>query len=474
MNSLRIENGYCKNREGVHFEAKEAKNGIPRDAWETYSAFANTDGGTIVFGLKEEGNSLKVVGVPDAEGRLQNIWNMLNNQEFISSNLLSNNDLRIADYEGCKLIIMDVPRAERSERPVYTHGNPRNAYRRNGEGDYKCSPDEIRSMIVDSSAKSTDLSIVENLTVSDLSKKTVTAYRNNYKVTKIESEWHDLNDEEFLRILGAAKYDDGVLRPTIAGLMMFGESYHICSEIPNYMLDYREYSEDSTNWTSRFTSDDGNWSGNLYDFYTECIRRLKKSINHGMAIGPDLKRIDDIGIDKVLREALLNAIANTDRNGSGGLVVERRPDVVIIRNPGTFRIPLDKAEAGGLSDPRNPTVLKMFTLLGFGERAGTGIPRMNTLCMMNGLQKPIYSEDHQPDRVTVRIKVTDEEGPMVLEEMLLDIISDNPKASITSMSDKTGKNRNTVARTLDKMKDQGLIERIDGTRGYWMIIKAKP
>lgn len=91
------------------------------------------------------------------------------------------------DCDGAKLIIMDVPRAERRERPVYTH-NPRNAFRKNGEGDYKCSLEEITSMMVDSSGTATDLSIVRTSLIEDLSKKSIAAFRNNYRVLRPDSE----------------------------------------------------------------------------------------------------------------------------------------------------------------------------------------------------------------------------------------------------------------------------------------------
>ena len=47
---------------------------------------------------------------------------------------------------------------------------------------------------------------------------------------------------------------------------MFGEAWRITSEFPYYFLDYREVMDDQERWNDRFTSDDGTWSGNLYDF----------------------------------------------------------------------------------------------------------------------------------------------------------------------------------------------------------------
>lgn len=473
MEGVRIVNGFCLNKENIHFEAKEARKGIPRDTWDTYSAFANTDGGILVFGLKECEKGLVVEGVSDVDGKIRNIWNTLNNREYISVNLLSNNDIRAMNCDGRNLIIMNVPRADRKDRPVYTHNNPRNAFRRNVEGDYKCTMDEIAAMMADSSRNPMDLSVVKTSMMEDLSRKTIESYRNNYRVIKPESEWNQLNDESFLRILGAASYDGNVLRPTIAGLLMFGIAYTISFEFGGFCLDYREYEDDPIDWIDRFMSDDGSWSGNLFDFYTESCRRVRRTLKHKMAVDADMRRIDDSDMDKVFREALLNAIANADYCSPGGIVVERRPNRIIIHNPGTFRIPLDKAEAGGISDPRNPTILKMFNLIGFGERAGSGIPRMTALCVNNGVPRPIISESNRPDRVTVMISLGLWENSSDIKSMILDKITKNPKISISTLSGELRVDRNVVAREIQKLKVEGIVERIGGTRGYWVVFRKE-
>ena len=79
-------------KEGLHLEAKSARGGFPDSFWESYSAFANTDGGVILLGVEEKpDHSLYVTdGLADAEKMKNDFWNMVNNRQKVSHNIVTN------------------------------------------------------------------------------------------------------------------------------------------------------------------------------------------------------------------------------------------------------------------------------------------------------------------------------------------------------------------------------------------------
>lgn len=71
--------------ENAAVEFKRAKGGVPADFWPSYSAFANTDGGTVILGAREKDGKREIEGLPDAEKTVADIWNAVNNAEKISA-----------------------------------------------------------------------------------------------------------------------------------------------------------------------------------------------------------------------------------------------------------------------------------------------------------------------------------------------------------------------------------------------------
>ena len=77
-------------RENNRIEAKKALGGLPKSIWETYSAFANTYGGIILLGVEElPDKSLRPVDLPDPDKLIKEFWNIVNNPNKTSVNVLS-------------------------------------------------------------------------------------------------------------------------------------------------------------------------------------------------------------------------------------------------------------------------------------------------------------------------------------------------------------------------------------------------
>ena len=463
-----FENGYCITPEGFHFEAKEASKGImPRDGWETYSAFANTDGGIIALGLRETEGRLMVVGVPDPSGCRQNLINQLNNREKVSVNILSEEDIETIDVGGKDVLIIKVPRADRCDRPVYIDGNTRNSYRRRGEADCKCSPEEVASMVSDSLRVATDRVMIDGMEAKDLDRETVSAYRNSLGSHRPNHPWTLLDDDEFLRVLGAAVKDGDTYRPTMAGLLMFGVAYSISMVLPNYRLDYREYGGLEDGWDYRLSSWSGDWSGNLFDFYNRVMNRMMVASGREFRIDSDMRRVENAPLDRCLREMTVNALVNADYRMPGAVTVEWRREQVSVGNPGSFRIPLERAMKGGYSDPRNITIAGMFSLIGSVEQAGSGIHRMVASCREIGLEPPRFEEEFDPSRVTVTLTMSKVGAD--IRTYIVEAMERDPKVTISEIAESLNVKRSLVEKTVNQLKDEGVVERTGGRRGSWCV-----
>jgi len=77
--------------EGADVEYKSARGGLPSSLWETYSAFANTGGGTIWLGVIQRNDGhLDVQGIQNVDKLKSDIWNLVNNREKTSRTCCSN------------------------------------------------------------------------------------------------------------------------------------------------------------------------------------------------------------------------------------------------------------------------------------------------------------------------------------------------------------------------------------------------
>ena len=203
-------------------------------------------------------------------------------------------------------------------------------------------------------------------------------------------------------------------------------------------------------------------------FYIFVTNRIPSMVGTGFSVPDGINREDDTQMIRALREVVTNALVHADYWGRGGTVLEMRPGSFTARNPGTFRIPLEEAEAGGTSDPRNRALFKMFNLIGRAERAGSGIRSVINACRNQGLSMPVIEELQRPDAVRVTLDFRRKPGTELVEG-IIGVIRSNPRASIVSIAESLGVSKSPVVSNLKKMKEDGIIERVGGTRGYWRI-----
>ena len=114
-------NNLSKYEENNRIEVKRAKGGLPNSLWETYSAFANTDGGIILLGVDEkENHTLVVTGVEDVHKMKADFWNVINNKQKISLNILTERMVSFKTIEGKAILCIEVPKG----RDRMTFANP--------------------------------------------------------------------------------------------------------------------------------------------------------------------------------------------------------------------------------------------------------------------------------------------------------------------------------------------------------------
>lgn len=397
--------------ESTDIEFKSAKGGFPGSLWETYSAFANTQGGVIVLGVKEKDGRFMIDNL--SEDQIQrykcDLWNGLNNKSICSTNILKDGDVQDGEYNGSYVLVINVPRAQRTQIPIYIKNNPDNVFKRNHEGDYQCTPDNVRRMYADADVEHTrDSRILPEFTIEeDIDNESLQQYKRIVSAHSPSHPWLSLSDKELLKKLGGYRVDKREKKEglTIAGLLMFGKIDSITDQYccPNYFPDYREYfsSDPHARWTNRVYAD-GTWEANLFQFYLKVYNKLAAALPKPFALSNGI-RVEETSAHVALREAFINALVHCDYSINASLVVEQHKDYIKFSNPGSLLITMDQFYHGGESVCRNKYLQQMFTLMGAAEKAGSGADKILLGWKEADYRSPELKERTQPDKVELTL-----------------------------------------------------------------------
>ena len=398
--------------ERLTLECKKSQDDLPASVWETYSSFANTSGGIILLGIKEntkEPDPLKrftATHIANPDKIIRDFWNTINNNGKVSANILVDSNVGTSEYNGNTIIWIEVPPASYKQRPVYLNGNPLNGtFKRNFEGDYHCTEDEVKAMLRDASDSGNDGGMLDGYTMDDVDIDTLKAYRVRFERQNPDHVFNGYDDKEFLRNLGGYATDRSTKKEglTTAGLLMFGKGLPIRDRFDNFRLDYIDKTNLSpgSRWSDRLTYD-GAWENNLYTFFSRVIPKLVSDIKRPFKL-EGMTRIDDTPVHKAIREAVVNMMIHSDYHITGVLKIEKNDNGFLFSNPGNLKLPILSIYEGDHSVARNPKIQTFFRMIGMGDNIGSGFPTILSAWGEENWRKPDLSENPDLREVTLRL-----------------------------------------------------------------------
>ncbi len=387
--------------EHIHLECKKAEMTLPASVWETYSSFANTDGGTILFGVEEHMKEMDFErrftfqSIKNLDQRIKDFWNTINSNK-VSTNILVDSDIGTCSVKGETIIWVKVPRAKYNQRPVYLNENPmKGSYKRNHEGDYHCTEEEVKAMLRDANDSGSDGTILDGYTMEDIDMNALRSYRIEFEHQNPDHVWNSLDDKEFLHKMGGYTKDrsTGKWWLTAAGLLLFGSGEAIRERFSNIRMDYIDQSNllPGSRWSDRLTYD-GMWDNNLYNFMRQVMPKLVSGIKRPFRL-EGMLRVDDTPVHKAIREAVVNMLIHSDYMVNGILKIIKSDKGFVFSNPGTLKLPVQDIYEGGHSVARNPHIQTFFRMIGAGDNIGSGFPTILSAWGEENWRKPDLSED---------------------------------------------------------------------------------
>ena len=401
--------------EKVDIECKESDSNLSKSIWDTYSSFANTNGGYIFLGIKEDKKKelpeerFQIQGIKNFDVQVKTFWDTINSDK-VNKNILKDEDVQIVRIPSAELAVISihVSRADYNSRPIFINGNPyKGTFKRNHEGDYHASEDEVNAMLRDQKSEGNDGIVLEHYGMDDIDSETLGHYRTMFQNNNPDHVWNQEDNKQFLTMLGGYKRDrnKSIEGLTIAGILMFGKGIAIRDRFSNLMMDYRDESNatDDMRWDDRVTYD-GTWENNLFNFFMKVSPKLSADLKKPFVLD-NQQRVDDTPIHKAIREAFVNMIIHSDYLlDSGTLKILKKKDGFIFSNPGSLKLSVEEIFKGGNSKSRNPNMQLMLRMVGFGDNAGSGIPTiLNTWKEADWVEPDLYEDTHL-NQVTLTLK----------------------------------------------------------------------
>ena len=356
------------------FECKRAQRGVPEDAYKTVSAYANTAGGWLVFGVSEVNGQLEVTGVEEPDKVQNDFLAVLRGGQKL--NRVITVEAHRFEIDGKHVFAFHVPESSRSEKPVYLKGDPRQSYLRRGAGDEQFTQSELERFLRDAAQDRYDGIALADIPVERcFDEATVKWYQTQF--ARRNPEHAEVTDPiEFLLNWNFVVETDGKTLPTRAGVLLFGIGRYVRQILPRPVLDYQRIDTAFDQWSAEQRWHDRYvFEENIFQTWQGLVSRYMRIAEHPFSLDPaTLRRNDDPPDYVAFREAAINLLIHQDYGDHG-----RKASIKLFADRTVFWNPGDAfATEAELLDPtekevRNPAIVKAFRRIGLSDQAGTGI-----------------------------------------------------------------------------------------------------
>ncbi|WP_159459248.1 RNA-binding domain-containing protein [Secundilactobacillus mixtipabuli] len=430
-------------REGITLEYKTAEFSLPKAFWETYSAFANTDGGVIFLGIAEDKSKgqYNITGVSNPNDVIKTLWNELANKQIVNHNILHSDDVFRLKVFKKDIIEIRVPKASYDLRPIY-YKNRDNTYVRTDDGDRIATPEQFKYMVVDSQEQ-IDTELLNNYDMDDINEETVKEYKQLYAKNKNDPSVLTQDNYQFLIDKGVFRRDrstsDKTYKLTAGGLLFFGKLNAIINRFPGFQVDYvKKKNVSSVDWIDRVSTGDMNFEDlNLFSFY----QIVEKKIANGI---PDKYQQDEnqtrgsyfSDMKESVKEAVVNSLMHAYYDADFPVKITDYDDYFEFFNPGEMRVTKEEFLRGSVSRVRNSVIATLFRRVGIAEREAKGGRTIAETAINHHLKSPEITT--KADSTKIVLWKTDLQSSLhglnSLEKAITEFAIEHPAFSIPEMA----------------------------------------
>ncbi|MBI5330797.1 MAG: putative DNA binding domain-containing protein [Betaproteobacteria bacterium] len=477
--------------ESPRIEAKRSRE-IGKSIIETVLAFANEPGlggGHLLLGVDsrvdEKGDTQYW---PEGLADPDKIQKDLASQCASMLNVAIRPEMVVERLDGRTVIVVFVPEADVSQNPVYLKatGLPKGAFRRIGSTDQRCTDEDLWVLRGASQPQfGPDMAPVPDARMDDLDPQAIAEYRRLRALANPQAEELGYDNPDMLEALSAVRRVDNVLKPTLAGIVLFGKSMALRRLFPALRIDYIRVV--GTQWVDdpeqRFQSVDIRKPLMLALPVAEAsiVDELPKGFR--LREGELQSRQEPVLSRKVIREALANAVMHRSYQEHSPVQIIRYSNRIEILNPGYSLKDMASLGTPG-SRLRNPAIAAVLHELNWAETKGSGIRTMRRMAGEAGLPLPEFASDRQKNEFKVTLflhHLLTEDDYIWLKALAGDgLTGDEAKALIyaretgvvdnTACRDFSGLDTLQASSLLRRLRDRGLLEKQGaGSRTHYTL-----